>query len=282
MAIAIDKDKLPERGESDAPKETKVIPSGAQVARFVSYVEMGKHQPMFNGKVDVYTTGKRAGQAKDPETIIQLVFEFPTAEHTGDYPLCIATSIPWEKGEFINKLSISDALLNGKLSRQYAMKSGFMKYLEAFKASTGTNHPNMDAYIGAPLVITVTHKNGKPDEAGISPVYANMKPEGINKPEWKHPLSGAVEKLEVPKATGEYCPVYDWDSPTIEGWNLLRPNVQKAIQEALNYDGSPTQLMLLNLPEEDTSVKDKKKKPTTPPDNTGKPVAPPANMSPSV
>lgn len=280
MAIKIDKDKLPEKSQSNN-KETKVIPSGAQVARFVSYVEMGKHQPMFKGKPAVFDSGKRAGQQKEPETIIQLVFEFTAAEYTGDYPLTICTSIPWES-EFINKLAIPESLLNGTLSRQFAMKSGFMKYLEALKDATGDHHQNMDAYIGAPLLINVTHRQGKADDKGVIPVYAQMKPEGINKPEWRHPLSGKVEMLEVPPSKGTYCSVYDWDAPTPEGWKLLMPSVQKAIKSALNFDGSPTQLMLAGMPEEDTNVKDEKAVDKTPPENTGKPVSAPESMAPNV
>lgn len=281
MAISVDKDKLPEKGTGDGAKETKVIPEGLQVARFVSYVEMGRHAAMFNGKPDVFASGKRVGQVKDPETIIQLVFEFPTAEYTGDYPLCICTSIPYGKGEFINKLSISDALLNGTLSRQYAMKSHFMKYLEAFKRSTGKDFPNMDAYVGSALLIPVTHRHGKPDEAGVVPCYACMKPEGITSPTWKHPLTGAVENLEVPPAKGKYCPVFDWDKPTLEGWKLLSPNIQAAIKGALNFDGSPTQRMILGAPEADASTKDAAKKDTTPPPSPA-PVPPPTNMAPGV
>lgn len=280
MAIKIDKDALPEKGSS-GNKETKVIPAGAQVARFVSYVEMGKHNPTFQGKPAVFESGKRAGQLKEPETVIQLVFEFPTAEYTGDYPLTICTSIPWE-GDFINKLAIPDSLLNGTLSRQFAMKTGFMKYLGAFQAATGMNHPNMDAFIGVPLLINVTHRQGKADDKGNIPVYAQMKPEGVNKPEWRHPLSGKVEVLEVPPAKGTYCPVYDWDAPTPEGWKALMPSIQKVIKSAVNFEGSPTQLMLAGMPEEDTNVKDEKEPVTTPPENTGSPVEPPQNMAPGV
>ena len=256
MAISVNVNALPESSEG-GNKETKFIPAGNQLARLVSYVEMGFHTPEFNGKVAMYDSGKRAGEVKDDEFIIQLVFEFPACEYTGDFPLTIATSIPWKDG-FLNKLSIGKALLEGRLSKQYALRSKYIKYLNAFKDATSIDSPSLDAFIDKPLMITVKNVKGKVKEDGTAPVYANMTPEGITSPSMRHPMTGKLEEYEVPAIKGEYCVVYDWESPTKEAWDSLRTNVQDCIKRAKNYIGSPTEAMLLEFPDQsEGTVQDK-------------------------
>lgn len=271
MAISVDTDALPEKGEAKT-KETMVIPEGPNVARLVSYVEMGFHKPVFQGKPIVITEGKRAGDLKDEEFVIRLGFEFPAAEHSGDYPLSLWTSIPYGNGEFINKLSISKSLIAGTLSKQFAARAKYVKYLEAFKSATGTNHQSLDKFIDEPLMINITHRKGKADKDGIVPVYANMAPEGINKPSMKHPMTGKIEVFDVPPATGTYCKVFDWEAPTVEAWKAIPKFVQDVMQKATNFHGSTLEAMLMDLPPEEGTDDSAPK--TTPPAHTGSPMKP--------
>jgi len=271
MAVKVDVDALPEEGAGKS-NETMVIPEGPNVARLVSYVEMGFHTPIFQGKPIKITEGKRAGEQKDDEFIIRLGFEFPAAEHTGDYPLTLWTSIPYGKGEFVNKLSLSRSLMEGTLSKQFAARAKYVKYLEAFKAATGTNHQSLDAFLDEPLIINVTHRKGKPGKDGTVPIYANMTPDGINKPEMKHPMTGKVEVFEVPPATGTYCKVFDWEAPTVEAWKAIPKFIQDVMKKATNFNGSALEAMLMDLPDDEKT--DDKESDTTPPDNTGAPMKP--------
>ena len=84
MAVEVDIDGLGEGG-GDYEKETCVIPEGFQIARLVSYIEMGHHLPVFNGVVQKYEPpSKKAGEVKDPEMMLHLVFEFTGCEYTGN------------------------------------------------------------------------------------------------------------------------------------------------------------------------------------------------------
>ncbi len=95
MAFSIDTKKIEENKGSDFVKETKFIEAGLNPARLVSYIELGWHAPLYQGKPKVFAdTHKKAGQAKPPEFMIQLVFEFPLADHSTDFPQTINPRIP--------------------------------------------------------------------------------------------------------------------------------------------------------------------------------------------
>jgi len=252
MAVKVNDSDLQEY-DGDFTKETQIIEAGPHPARLVSYVELGKHYPIYQGKRKVYESGKRKDEEKPEALLIHLVFEFPNCEFD-NVPLTIKTSVPYgDKGDFINELSVSDSLASGNISLSFANRSGFMKYKNAMNAATGANYPGLDSHVGSPFIITVTNKAGtKADADGNLPVYSNMKPDGIQKTSFRNPGTGKTEEVEVPEIQGEYCPVFDWDEPAKESWDLVPEYLQKTIKKAVNFPGSPIQLLLLDYPEGNT------------------------------
>jgi hypothetical protein len=243
MAVSVNAETLPENGKSKNP-ETKIIKAGNRLARLVSYVELGVHYQMFKGQKAKYESGKNAGREKPPVLHIAMTFEFPNEEYTGDYPLCISTTRRMDSGEFFDAVVVPQSLADGTLSKAYAMKTKFMKYLTALQQATGKPYPSIADFAAeqAGVMVNVTNKTvGQGDDAKT---FANMKPEGITAPQFVHPATGKVEEFEVPAAIGSYCPVFDWDAPTPEAWKALPPWHKTTIKAAVNFGGSPADLML--------------------------------------
>lgn len=250
MAINVDMDNMGEGGTRE--KETCVIPKGFQLCRLVSYVELGHHYPYFKGKHQVYDAGKNVGKPKDQEAMIQLVFEFTNATYTAGYPLCIKFSSPLrDTGDLINKLSVPRGVEEGWASRANQMKSNFVQALKAMQDSYNSKEGCMGDFVGRVFGCTVTHSLGsKADNDGNIPVYANMKLTSLVAPEFKHPVTGEVEKMDLPEQIGEYCSVFSWEEPTIEGWGKLPKYMQDYIMKANDYPGSVLDLMLQGYSEE--------------------------------
>ncbi len=275
MAVNVSNEELAERDANmeEYIPETQYIPEGSNPAVLVGYNELGKHNPMFNGARKVYESGKRRGQLVDPEMIINLVFEFPTADFD-NVPLTIETSIPYgTQGSFINKLPVSDALAASppQMSLSFANKTAFNRYKNAMNTALGTNHGGLHMFLGEKFLIAVTNNPGKPDKNGDVKMYANMKPEGITKPEFRHPVTKNVESIEVPDPKGTYGPMFDWDEPTVEAWNGLKKNLQKCIRKAINFEGSPIQALLADIPDQSDEAQSQgdKMPDNVPPKNTG-------------
>ena len=267
MGFKVNREAMENAGSGDYAKETMFIKAGVQQARLVSYVELGKHAPIFNGKPAIYgKESKKSGQPKPPELMLHLVFEFPRAEFTGDFPLTIKTSIPWNN-EFLNKLSITEAMESGNISMTYANRSKFMKYLNAMNDACGTNYDGLDDFVGEAFLVSVTNKPGKKADAdGNLPMYANMSPDGINSTKYIDQMDQQEKEAKVPETLGEYCPVFSWDTPTEEAWGALPKYLQTCIKSAVNFPGSPVDAMLAGMPEEtepDTAPEDNKGKPAT-------------------
>jgi len=270
MAFGIDTKKIEDNKGGDFEKETKFIEAGLNPARLVSYVELGWHDPMYQGKPKVYADShKKAGQPKPPEFMIQLVFEFPLADHNTDFPQTIKTSIPFKDGtEFLNGLPVTRALYDGTLSMKYANMSNYKKYLDAMNDSLGTTHASLSNFIGEAFLIAVTNKTtDKHHENGDAVVYSNMKPDGIQSTVFKNPMTRKEEVVEVPDQVGEYCRMFSWDAPTPESWNALPEYLQKCMLGAADFTSSPLAVMLSDMPVDDADDAE-----GTPPDNTGTPA----------
>jgi len=267
MAVTVDTDNMDD-GSGDFERETKYIEEGTHPARLVYYAELGKHHPIFKGKRAVYDSGKKVGDPKPAELIIHMVFEFPNAPYD-NMPLTIKTSIPFgDNGEFINKLPVSDALASGNISKSFANRSKYMKFLNSMNAALGTSYKGLHEFVGQGFLIAVTNKVGKKaDDAGNLPVYSNMKPEGIQKTTFKHPATGKLEEVPVPAAKGKYGPIFDWDDPTKEAWDEMPEYLQKCVKRALNYEGSEVQMLV-----EDLYGAEPESEPTPPQDNNGRPA----------
>lgn len=270
MGFKIDREAMENDNGGAYTKETMHIEAGLNQARLASYMELGWHVPMFKGKREVYgKESKKAGLPKPPEFIIQLVFEFPQSEYSGDFPLTIKTSVPFGKdGAFINKLNVSQALMSGNISMTYAIRAKYMKYLTAMNDALGTSHDGLADFVGEAFLITVTNKPGKKArEDGTLPVYANMKPDGINGTTYKNPATGKMDTVEVPELTGEYCSVFSWDEPTVEAWKEVPKYLKDCMKKSTDFVDSPLAGMLAGMPDEPEDAADSK-----PEDNTGKPA----------
>jgi len=254
MAITVNVEELSEKGnKKDRKKETKHIRAGNRVARLVSYVELGKHNQMFQGKQAVYETGKNRGCKKPAVLHVGLTFEFPAEPYTGDYPLTISTTRRMDTGEFFDAVTVPDDLANGSMSKAFALKTKFMKFLVSLQNATGKTYGSLAEFAKEQpaVLVNVTNRLGAKDEDGHQPVYANMKPDGITAPRFEHPVTGDIQEIPVPAAIETYCTVFDWDAPTPEAWESLKPWDQKAIKAALNFGGSPCDLMLTANPDLD-------------------------------
>lgn len=279
MAFKINREKMEQDNGGDYTPETKHIPAGLNQARLVSYVELGKHIPIFMGKHAVYgKESKKAGEPKPPEFMIQLVFEFPRCAYD-NFPLTIKTSVPFgNKGDFINKLSVSDALMSGNISMSYANRSKYMKYLNAMNDACGTSHDSLADFVGEAFLIAVTNKPGKKArEDGTLPVYANMKPDGINSTKYIDQMDQQEKVAQVPEVLGEYCSVFYWDEPTEEAWKEVPKYLKDCMKKASDFPGSPLEAMLAGMPEEESPESEED---TTPPANTGRPVEPETSQEP--
>ncbi len=271
MGFKINREAMENDNGGDYVKETMYIPAGQQQARFVSYIELGKHIPLFQGKHAVYgKDSKKAGQPKPPEFMIQLVFEFPRAAYTGSFPLTIKTSVPWKDGDFINKLGVSDALMSGNISMSFASRSKYMKHLNAMNDACGTNYDGLAEFIGEPFLISVTNRPGtKHNEDGTAVMYSNMKPEGIVSTTFIDQSDGVTKReAQVPEPLGEYCSVFSWDKPTEEAWKEVPKYLKECMKKAVDFPGSPLEAMLAGMPEEDSP----EAKTEAPAENKGKPA----------
>ena len=256
MAISVDVNNLGEN--TTVEKETKVIPKGFKGCRLASYIELGHHKPIFKGVPAKHEAGKNIGKEKDPEMMIHLVFEFPGVERTGTYPLCIKTSVPiTPAGDLMNKLSVSRGIEEGWLSRSNALKSKFVKTLMAMQDAHKCTYGSLAEFVGMAFGCTVTHATGKAGANGDVPVYANMKLESLVHPSFEHPMTGAVESIDVPEIEGEYCPVFNWDSPDLESWKLIPGYLKKYMKSAVDFSGSPLEALIAGFEDDgDTDAPD--------------------------
>jgi hypothetical protein len=249
MAFTINRDKM-ENDTGGYEKEKIVLDQGIHAVRLVSYVEMGMHLPMFKGKRALYgADSKKHGEPKPAELVINLVFEFPNAEHSSQFPQMYKTSIPMKNGDFLNKLAVSEALMNGDLSMKYAMRSQFMKYLNAMNDAHSMNADGLHEFVGKDFLCTITHKIGdKQDAEGNLPIYVNMNPESLVSTKFKNPVTGKVEDVIVPPTVGTYCPSFFWDSPKVEAWKKIPAFIQNAMKKATDYPGSALEAMVTGMP----------------------------------
>jgi len=68
---------------------------------------------------------------------------------------------------------------------------------------------------------------------------------------FKHPVTGAIESVNTPYVLGTYCPVFDWDYPDREAFDLLPKYMQIFIQKAENYSGSQIEALLKGKPSDE-------------------------------
>lgn len=312
MAILVNEEKIKENDKQGSHSDEKFhVPSGNHVVNLASYVELGRHVKMFNGKPAVAESGKNKGQLRPPEMFVSMTFEFSGAERTGEYPHTYETSIIMQDGGFMHSLSVSDDFINNRLSLQFANKTGYKKYLDAINMHCNKKFQGLHQAVGTAIHVqakTVAHykdANGKDvkcldtEVPGYDPENPHVNVEGVRyytyiKPESIQPMVIMLGKTKVDMSEyivpiiGDYAPVFDWDAPTKEAWAKLKPWQKRAISKALDLDTSAFGTMLKvdeELAKEIETLKAGKKEaaPEKPdmPETHSAPGVPPAMVPPS-
>jgi len=269
--VCIDEKKMEESGGSFV-KDKYHVPTGTHIARLVSYVELGKHTPTFNGQPAKYDTGKKAGQFKPAEHVISLIFEFSGVQHSEEYPHTFTVSQPMFNGGFMNKMAVSDAFVNNELSLAFSNKTKYKKFLDAMNTHYGLGISGLHQAVGNAFAVQVQTKAVKKVDGakdikcidaevpGFDPsnpevsidgysYYVDIKPESIVP--MKQNIMGTEIDLssKVVEQEGTYCKVFDLEAPTPEDWKLLRNSHKKAIIGAIVGSNDAVLSMLHSTPE---------------------------------
>lgn len=186
----VDQTKEPER------KAFEIIPAGPTPARFVGYVEVGKHPQEFDGK------------AKADALEVILTFELNGKKHHIEYE---------KDGETIKRTNIK----RETMPAYTASKAGFKKLFNSMRAER-EEITHMAQMLNEPFLITVVHNADKTDP---TKVYANIKDDNgwrVGPPIYTpDPLEPGITKiLPVAEATVP-LQLLLWDNPTKEQWDSI-------------------------------------------------------------
>ena len=254
MAFIVDEKAI--KDNEGGNSEEYHIPTSNTVCTLVSYAELGRHTRMFQGKPAIYTAGKHTGKVKPPEMMISMIFEFSGAQYSGDFPLCYVTSIYLGDNSFVNHLGVPEAMLKNELSIQFVNKTGYKKMLDAINKNYGTKHQALFQAVGMPLAVAVRSLAIKEDDKTIKVLDKevpgfNPKDPGKNVKGWRYYTELKPEQIIpmqqefggqiidmyniVKPVIGEYTPVFDWDNPNKDAWDMLKPFQKRAIIDALDF-----------------------------------------------
>lgn len=188
----VDQTKEPER------KAFEIIPAGPTPARFVGYVEVGKHAQEYDGK------------AKADALEVILTFELNGKKHHIEYE---------KDGETISRTNIKRETMPAYTTS----KAGFKKLFNTMRAER-ENITHMAQMLNEPFLITVVHNADKDDP---KKVYANIKDDNgwrVGPPLYNaqpDPLEEPIMKvLPVAEATVP-LQLLLWDNPTKEQWDSI-------------------------------------------------------------
>lgn len=237
--------------------EKELIPEGPNFARFVEYIETGKHpQKPYQGK------------EKPPAEMLRLTFELLHPKKSIiEYEV---DGVKKKRGQLITiqvKKSLSD-------------KASFKKIFNAMVYGRD-KIKHIAQMLGEPFLVNVYHNKSK-DAAGKENVYANLNnSEGvysIGAPRHTDPITQTVTDL-APHISQPFAPIriFLWNNPTKTTWDSLfidgtrevkdkdgtvthesKNWLQEKIVSALNFEGSPLHTMLhgvSDLPVTETVVK---------------------------
>ena len=240
-ALAADTDDQTETNVA-GDYEKEVIPEGSNFARFIEYIETGKHpQKPYQGK------------EKPPAEIVRLTFELVHPKKSViEYEV---DGVKKKRGQLITirvKKSLSD-------------KASFKKIFNAMTYGRDSIK-HFAQMLGEPFLVNVFHNKGK-DQAGKEVVYANLNnAEGvysIGAPRHHDPLTEVTTDL-APHILQPFAPIriFLWNTPTPATWASLfidgtrtvkdgdketevsKNWLQESIMSALNYQGSPLDTLL--------------------------------------
>ena len=263
----INLDALQDQTVAKAGYEYKIPDKGATLARFVGYIELGKHPEFFNGK-----------EKEHPAPYAKLVFELLGAKH-------ITTD---EDGNKRSTMYYQDVTI--KTDEKAKFRKLFMKMRGGRE-----DVKHMAQMLGEGFIIKIVHNTV--GEGKDQKTYANIYDSGewlVFPPVKEDPLSGEVEVIEVPPmmATPQLF-LFDnptktqWDSIFIDGEYTTKDDkgnettrsknfIQRRIMEAKNFEGSAVEDMLSGLGEldltDDTDASEPEKQEDKPEDKPKEPV----------
>ena len=233
--------------------EREVPATGAHVARFVEYIEIGKHkQKPFQGK------------AKPDAEEVRITFEL----------LHPKKSIIEYEHDGVKK--VRGQLISIRAKKSLSDKASFKKLFNSMTyGRDGIKH--MAQMLGEPFLVQVVHNVSK-DAAGKEVTYANLSKDGvflIGAPQHVDPMTDVVTKLPVREPITPVR-ILLWNNPTKETWDSLfidgtrtvktadgteteqsKNWLQEKIMSATDFNGSPLHALLNNvgdLPLEDAPV----------------------------
>ena len=221
-------DKLDDQTENNGPRAYEPPKAGPCVARFVSYIEIGKHpQRAFQGR------------EKPPAREAIIEFELLGKKHKRE------VTFDDETKTFYPTLRVRLAIKKGP-------RASFFKLLSAMDYGRGNKH--MALMLGEAFILNVSHR--EVETADGKRIYANIKDETGN---WKVSApfrvneEGESEPLAAPQATLSLRLLL-WDAPCIEQWNSIQVKgdnqyLQGLCKEALDFYGSALQIVLSELPD---------------------------------
>jgi hypothetical protein len=229
----------------------EVPATGAHVARFVEYIEIGKHkQKPFQGK------------AKPDAEEVRITFEL----------LHPKKSIIEYEHDGVKK--VRGQLISIRAKKSFSDKASFKKLFNSMTyGRDGIKH--MAQMLGEAFLVQVVHNVSK-DAAGKEVTYANLSKDGvflIGAPQHVDPMTDVVTKLPVREPIAPVR-IFLWNNPTKETWDSLfidgtravknadgteteqsKNWLQEKIMSATDFNGSPLHALLNNvgdLPLEET------------------------------
>lgn len=237
-------DKLADQTEDKGGSYEYTPPvAGPCIARFVSYIEIGKHpQRAYQGK------------EKPPAHEAILEFELLGKKHAREI------EFEDENGETVKKTVYP--IHREVLAIKSGPKAGFFKLLSCMDYGRGNTH--MAFMLGEAFLLNIVHNEVEKD--GNKRTYANIKDDSG----WKvgAPVrvdeEGETQVIKAPPANVEPRLLL-WDAPTIEQWNSIHiPGtytkkdgdkevevsknwIQLKVQEALDWEGSGIQQIVAGI-----------------------------------
>ena len=221
--------KTPNMNEAQKGGGDRVIaPEGPARLRLIGYVETGSHASTYLGVEKVRNK-------------VELIFELSGPNHKPQE--FDGVKVPF-------RISVKENLFLNE-------KANFFKLFKAMNYTGEATH--MAQLLGEDFLGTVYHSTFK-NSAGKEVTFATLKgPNGYNigKPYFTNPETGEEKRITADPAISEQR-LFLWDFPSKEMWDALyidgqwddggSKNVfQDKIKAALNYQGSPIDLILQGL-----------------------------------
>jgi hypothetical protein len=195
--------------------EREVPAAGVHVARFIEYIETGKHkQKPYQGK------------EKPDAEVVRVTFELLHPKKS---------IIEYEhEGE----KRVRGQLITIRVKKSLSDKASFKKLFNAMTyGRDGIKH--MAQMLGEPFLVHVTHNTVKGTD-GRDNVYANLNKDGvfqIGAPRHIDPMTEVVTKLPVREPIAPVR-IFLWNNPTKETWDSLFIDGTREVKAP---DGSVTQ-----------------------------------------